>query len=121
MSAMIRMCCGQCGIEFDIPEPFYRERKEDGGHWYCPNGHCRVFRESEASKLRRERDRLQQQLAQRDDEINTKQRQIKRLEKRAAAGTCPCCQRTFNNMSRHMKTKHPEFVAENVVPLKAKK
>jgi hypothetical protein len=26
---------------------------------------------------------------------------------------CPCCQRSFQNLSRHMKTKHPEYPGEN--------
>jgi hypothetical protein len=25
---------------------------------------------------------------------------------------CPCCQRTVSQMARHIKTKHPEYVAE---------
>jgi chromosome segregation ATPase len=115
------MACGECGIEFDVPDHFYRERKETGGDWYCPNGHIRVFRESDVEKLRRERDRLQQRIACVEDEKRAAEKQVARLKKRASSGTCPCCQRTFANMSRHMKHKHPEFVADNVVKLKAAK
>lgn len=124
---MNRLCCGECGIEFDVPNNFYKERKNTGKGWYCPNGHSRVFRESDADKFRRERDIAKQQLARAEQELvdaNARaellKKQKKRLEKRAAAGTCPCCQRTFNNMTRHMQSKHPEFIAENVVPLKKK-
>lgn len=112
-------CCPTCGVEYAAPKVFMEEcRKNPSLYFHCPNGHSRHFSESEADKLRRERDRLQQQLAWKDDEITAKAKQIKRLEKRAAAGTCPCCSRSFTNMSQHMKTKHPEFVAENVVKLK---
>lgn len=115
------MHCGKCGIEFHVPDFFQEERKKTGKGWYCPNGHSRVYRESDADKFRRERDRALQQIAERDDLIAAKEREIKRIKKRAAAGTCPCCQRTFANMSTHMKRQHPEFVKEtgaNVVPIK---
>lgn len=34
------------------------------------------------------------------------------LRNRAAAGVCPCCNRTFEQLGRHMTTKHPEYVKE---------
>jgi hypothetical protein len=49
------------------------------------------------------------------------ERKVKKLTKRTAAGTCPCCQRTFSNMAEHMKHQHPQFVADTgakVVPIK---
>lgn len=48
--------------------------------------------------------------------------QAARIKKRAAAGTCPCCKRTFSNMAEHMKKEHAAFVVETgakVVPIKA--
>lgn len=97
--------------------------------FFCSYGHKQFYvqGESEAAKLRRERDRLAQRVAQVEDERNEAQqaaakaeRATKRLKKRAAAGTCPCCQRTFLNMTAHMKGQHPEFVGDNVVKLKQK-
>ena len=32
-----------------------------------------------------------------------------RITKRAKAGVCPCCNRSFENLRRHMATKHPQF------------
>lgn len=32
-----------------------------------------------------------------------------RLKNRIAAGVCPCCQRTFVNLARHMKGQHPNY------------
>lgn len=121
---MTKMACGKCGIEFAVPDHFYREQLKDGpnGGWYCPNGHSRVFGESEGDKLRRERDRLKQEAARLEDEkreaiarAERAEKTTKRLQKRASAGVCPCCNRTFQNMARHMKTKHP-----NIVPLEQK-
>lgn len=122
-------CCPKCGIEYAAPKTFMEEAKKDPSiSFYCPNGHPRHFSESEADRLRRERDRLQQRLASKDDEIKAIDNlrkaalgQVTKLKKRAAAGTCPCCQRTFSNMSTHMKQQHPEFVADTgakVVPIK---
>jgi hypothetical protein len=37
--------------------------------------------------------------------------------KRVNAGICPCCNRHFTDLERHMKSKHVE---DNVVPMKAK-
>jgi DNA repair exonuclease SbcCD ATPase subunit len=32
-----------------------------------------------------------------------------RIKNRASNGVCPCCNRTFQNLARHMHTKHPDF------------
>lgn len=79
--------CGKCGIEHWVPEAFYDEQVKLGpsGGWYCPNGHGRVFRESAADQLRRERDRLQQQLARKDDAIAYQRERRERAERSAAA------------------------------------
>lgn len=132
--------CISCGVAFAMPSIILDQDRKKGGFRYCPNGHQQGWgkHDSEEEKTRRERDLLKQQLAQKDDEIAAERRrteearqeiirankETKRLKKRAAAGTCPCCQRTVSQMSRHMKTKHPEFVTEeitNVVAMKASK
>lgn len=129
MTEFHHMCCGDCGIEFHVPEHFYEERRKTGKGWHCPNGHPRVFRESDADRFRRERDQARQDLARIEQEREEQRRRAeraeaatKKLKKRASAGTCPCCSRTFQNMATHMKRQHPGFVQEGgakVVPLKA--
>lgn len=32
-----------------------------------------------------------------------------RMKNRIANGVCPCCNRHFANVQRHIRTKHPEF------------
>jgi hypothetical protein len=117
-------CCN-CGCHFGLDEYLYKRRREDKQDFYCPNGHRQAYTQSEADKLRQERDRLTQRLAQKDDEIEHQRKQliaskgqITKLQKRAKAGTCPCCNRTFSNMARHMQTKHPEFDPDKVVDIK---
>ena len=34
---------------------------------------------------------------------------LTRQRKRAAAGMCPCCRRTFENVARHMESQHPGY------------
>lgn len=120
--------CIRCKCEVWLPDALYEAAHRAAGsiNFYCGYGHPMVFAEgeSEEQKLRRERDRLKQQTARLEDEAREARERAeraeaahKRLKKRTAASTCPCCSRTFNNMSRHMKTKHPEFIAENVVKL----
>lgn len=127
--------CPLCGIQYAVDAVVmnYKEKlpvTDENRSWHCPNGHSLIYTESLADKYRRDADRLRQQLAQRDDEIRSERRRAEKaekatrlLKKRTAAGTCPCCQRTFSNMSTHMRKQHPDFVkdaAGNVVPLKAK-
>ena len=111
--------CYKCGVRFGMTKRLHETLQKEGPQqsFWCPNGHSQVYTESTADKLRRERDLLKQQMAQKDDEIRAEQQRAekaeqesRRLRKRAQAGACPCCKRTFTNMARHMKTKHPEIV-----------
>ena len=114
-------CCG-CSVEYAIPLQLYdnakKHRGANGKSIYCPNGHSWWYLgETEAQKQRRRAESAEQRLAQRDDEIRDLERAVSaqkgnvtRLKRRAAAGTCPCCQRTFMNVSAHLANKHPEFV-----------
>lgn len=117
--------CITCGVIFTIPEALIEQHRKKGGFHSCCNGHQQGWDKSvsEEEKVRRERDRLRQQMAEKDDALAAKDReiisakgQITKLRKRASAGTCPCCSRSFENMARHMKTKHPTFKAEAEKP-----
>lgn len=134
MATMAQIFCCDCGVEFHLAESFKKDLITSKKQFFCPNGHAQSYRENEADRLRRERDRLAQQIAQKDDEISwqRKQReaaerqvtaakgQITKLKKRAKAGICPCCNRSFSNMAAHMATKHPDM-DPNIVDLNAEK
>lgn len=121
--------CSKCKMPFALTEELHAvalQRREEM-LFYCPNGHPQHFvrGESEVAKLRRERDRAiqdQARLAQERDQAmaaaDEAERAVKRMKKRASAGVCQCCNRRFANMAAHMRTKHPEFVADNVVKMK---
>jgi hypothetical protein len=96
--------------------------------FFCAYGHKQYYieGESEETKLRRERDRLAQRVAEKDDEIKRQrdlregtERQLSatrgvvtRIKNRVGHGVCPCCNRTFGDLSRHMMTKHPAYAVE---------
>lgn len=118
--------CGTCAVWHTIPEIKYDSCKREGGFWTCPNGHSRGWdrgtQEVERERIRQERDRLKQDAARMADEIAAERKRAEEAEKkllqtkrRANAGVCQCCNRTFLNVQRHMKSKHP-----NVVPLENK-
>ena len=115
---MVELTCGNCGVTHCIPNELYETYKREGGFWHCPNGHRRGFTEG---SLNRENERLKQQLAEKDDAINRAredthraQMELRRAQKRAAAGVCPCCQRTVSQLARHVKTAHPEYAKEHL-------
>jgi cell division septum initiation protein DivIVA len=111
-----------------MPDHYLQRRRSDGRNFFCPNGHSLSFGETENDRLRRERDRLKQQLAEKDDAIlrvrdradaaersaSARKGVITRLKNRAAAGVCPCCNRSFENLRRHMSNQHPTFSAQEV-------
>lgn len=112
--------CGVCGVTFGLSKGFANARRNDHETWCCPNGHNWSWSgESETETLRRqlsnERDRVARERANRDQAeaslratkgVVTKQK--KKLA-RVAAGVCPCCNRSFQDLGRHMETKHPGF------------
>ena len=117
-----------CGTPFALPARLLESAKNSGHTIYCPHGHTMTWKETETDRLRRERDSLKQNQAYLEDTLRLERERVakaeaatKRLKKRASAGTCPCCQRTFANMAAHMKTQHPELIREggaNVAPIK---
>ena len=134
---VVIVCCNdECGMSFAVPTWWQKGKRETHKRFFCPNGHGQSYTdESDLDKAIRERDTARQQVARAEEErtealalaareearADREVRANKKLQKRAAAGTCPCCQRTFANMSTHMKQKHPDYVRDtgaNVVAIK---
>lgn len=111
--------CGECGVWFGLTEFMLDKRRKDGKSFYCPNGHSRAFRETEAMRLQRQLDDERQRRRAAQDLLHAEERShtatrghLTRQKKRAANGVCPCCNRTFKQLAAHMKNKHPEYVKE---------
>jgi hypothetical protein len=123
--------CSSCGTLFAMEETLQKERLADKRSFFCPNGHSLSYvGKSETEKLReqleaerRARQRIEQDNAyQRDQRREAEERaqherhrangykgHATRITKRAKAGVCPCCNRTFQQLARHMQTQHPTF------------
>lgn len=121
-SNLTTMVCPECGVLYAIPERMrsYAERRGGFGHmWHCPNGHELGYGDDVAGKLKCAEDRaarLQSELDQTEASLRAQRGATTRARnqrdkdrKRIAAGVCPCCNRTFANVARHMASQHPEF------------
>lgn len=112
--------CYKCGAQFALSSQFYTDRSADRGTWYCPNGHGQHFiGQTEAERLKAALDasrriahneRVRREMADRSraamQGVATKR--AKQLA-RVAKGVCPCCNRSFADMLKHMAGQHPEF------------
>jgi hypothetical protein len=115
--------CANCNVPFGMTGDYISRRRKDGDGFHCPNGHANVFRDSEADKLRKQLDnaRLRMEWAEQDakrarESLEVAQRskaaykgQLTKLKNRVSKGVCPCCNRTFANLAKHMGTKHPDY------------
>ncbi len=108
-------CC-VCGVDFAMPTSLRNRLLESGAFFYCPNGHSQHFTESTETKLRRANQFLREERAystclikQRDGalrQVSVHKGVVTRMKNRAHAGVCIECHRHFENLERHMKTKH---------------
>lgn len=118
-----------CGITHAVPESLRTHQlrqKEDGqsvmgifcplGHSHVPGGLTKVQREAKREKEWREASEARASAL--DDQLQAERRQhaatkgkLTKMRKRIAAGVCPCCNRTFKQVRRHMETQHPEEAA----------
>lgn len=133
MDRFIRIICGACGVEFGMLESTNTTLKQSGATFYCPFGHKRYYPpgESEEQRLARELSRERQRLAERDYDLRRanemaehhKRRaavyrgQVTKIKKRVSHGVCPCCNRSFENLARHMKSKHPDYEGAEIVDI----
>ena len=112
--------CYQCGIIFGAPEDWFNNRKRKKDTFYCPNGHGQHFvGKTHEEQLRELRDEAARERSRRDQAeadartqrgLATRYRNERnRIKTRVAGGVCPCCNRTFKQLARHMKSKHPGF------------
>lgn len=114
--------CWSCGISYAMPRQFEKKRREDGGTFYCPNGHGAVFRKSTATIEKERREAAEQETQRLRDrlvaEANAREAlrrrhaatkgQLTKVRKRADAGVCQHCNRSFANVARHVAHMHPE-------------
>lgn len=114
-----------CGIQHAVPEALYGEqlRQHNDGQSstpiYCPLGHkhCPAG-ESEIARVRRQLESTRAQHDQTRAALRDAQASraalkgvVTKTKKRIGKGVCPCCNRHFANVERHMAGQHPEYAA----------
>lgn len=117
-------CC-QCHAMFAMESEAVANYKRTHGLFYCP--YCRTGQhfagESDlerAERLKREAEAATQRERQRHDQTKAELRETERrrraekaaktrMKNRIKNGVCPCCNRHFTNLQRHMENQHPEF------------
>ena len=121
--AMVVEACCACGLPFAMTADFEKERRRGHRTFYCPSGHGQVYKENETErKLRLAEERLtaergwssllSDRLASSERRLSATRGVVTRQRNRAKAGLCPCCNRHFVAMERHMASKHPEYTEE---------
>lgn len=118
--------CYSCKMLYAIPASLKRAaiawpgNQPRGWTLCCPLGHEWHYTGLNLEqKLRNERQRREATQALLDHEqrshaatrghVTRKKKQLARV----ANGVCPCCNRHFTNLERHMTTKHPDFTTSN--------
>lgn len=116
--------CPTCGILFGISAAYDDRRRQDCKSFYCPSGHSMSYDKQQTDKERIKR--LEREVANANEfarmetaranqlkaEAARVKRELTKTRKRAEAALCPVpgCQRSFVQMERHLRSKHPEFV-----------
>jgi RNase P subunit RPR2 len=111
------MQCASCGCQFAIPAAMARRYREDGAFVRCPNPKCewpsfhivenvvaKLERQLRDQKAALEREQQSHQMTKNMAKAEAKK--AARIAKRIHAGVCPKCNRTFQQLARHMKSKH---------------
>lgn len=115
---VIEDCC-DCFMPFALTEEFKKRRIKDKAWFYCPNGHPQhyvgktdeqlLYEEKQRTASALEDARIARAEAQRlEEQLHMSRREGQRQAQRSKGGACPCCNRTFVQLARHMKTQHPD-------------
>lgn len=119
-------CCN-CGMFFALPEDVRNRRVEDRKSFFCPAGHSQSYTgETEAQRLARELEQMKAARNRSEERETNLRKQNQTLEhrlhgtqgaltkakKRIGKGACPCCNRHFSNVQKHMATQHPGYAGE---------
>jgi len=114
-SFVVEYCCAKgCGIAFGLHKEHYDQlQAEKGRTFYCPNGHGQHYTgKSDTQKLKDAEARelaLKDQLSASIREGELTRKALLRDRQRFMNGVCVCCNRSFENVRRHMASQHPDF------------
>lgn len=125
--------CYLCGVLFGLENGYDDRRRNDHKSFYCPNGHSQAYlgkskveQERDAARQLAERESRRRKWAEEDRDTARAQAEhdrrsaaaykgwATRIRNRIANGVCPCCNRSFTNVRRHMTTQHPDYQVPEV-------
>lgn len=115
-------CCN-CSVAFAMPTEMMDRLRTNGGSFYCPNGHSQHYTKTEVQRLRTELNKankdaqywrqrkVEEEAARQHAERQAAARKglVTKIKNRISNGVCPCCNRTFTDLQRHMESKHPDY------------
>ena len=122
-TVLCQITCGVCGGVYAILERYRQHKAEQGGYWHCP--YCQntwgfskevSLIEKAQREARTANDMLARERAEHEQttmSLRAHKAAKTRLKNRIANGICPCCNRYFKNLHKHIKTEHPKFINEN--------
>lgn len=122
-SELVVLTCW-CGMPHAVPGELRRhqmrqhENGQDVVSIYCPLGHGHVpSGKSKIDTVREQREAAKARAQAIQDQLDSEKRAhaatkgtLTKTKRRVTNGVCPCCNRHFVNVERHMKTKHPNEV-----------
>ena len=118
-------CC-KCAVPIAVPQQRYQKLRESGESFWCINGHSQSYRTTTVDELKKqlENERKRREWAERGKELANAatnracrsaasyKGKLKHVQAHLGGGLCPCCRRSFENLRRHMETKHPKYGKE---------
>ncbi len=121
--SLVTINCGECGGTYAINSRYYKQRQDYGGYWHCP--YCQTswgFGETEFDKLKKQLQKEEMRTRTLRFELEQSEQDLKhqthltraekaaktRIKNRVHKGVCPHCNRHFQNLQRHMETKHKD-------------
>lgn len=125
-AVLVAVTCATCHILYAIPTSLkraalaYPGESSNGWKLCCPLGHTWWYTgESVEDKLqaakddaRWYRDRMKAEADLRKDterRLSAQKGATTKAKRRHAAGVCPVCSRTFQQVQRHMASQHPDY------------
>ncbi|MGI4789231.1 MAG: hypothetical protein ACRYFS_10335 [Janthinobacterium lividum] len=139
MSTQIKVAfesCARCGTVFGMTEELQNQFRKNKETFYCPVGHAQSYTRSEADNLKAQlkakddellrtkrrleweetnANRLKENLSHTERRLSATKGVLTRTKNRIANGVCPCCNRYFADLHKHMSGQHPDFQAEETI------
>lgn len=110
--------CAQCYMPFGVSDDWQSRARRNHQTFYCPQGHAQSYRgESDLEREQRLRKSAEARMTSARDQLQSTEYALRaqkaaktRIKNRIANGVCPCCNRSFVDLHRHMAGQHPDFV-----------